>query len=195
MQCMYFSLMMIGGVVLIITLIMGEIFEFGHDLGDSVGGAVDGLLDNFGFHLPHLLEGGEDGGGPSPLSSRVIFSFITAFGGMGTIMTYYGFPDLVTILLSIVVGFIGGAVVWAFTFTMFRKSATSQLKDADFIEVPGIVTMGIPGNASCGEVSITIQGNSEIWFAVSSNGQPIPVNTPITVISKNGGRLTVKVSN
>lgn len=187
MQCMYFLLMMIGGVFLIITFITGELFEFAHDFGDSVGG----LLDNVGLHLPHLGEHGQ-GDGPGPLSSRVVFAFVTAFGGMGTILTYYAMPDLVTIVLSLVAGFAGGAVVWAFTYTMFRQSATTQLKDADFAGATGRVTMEIPGGVRYGEVSVSVGGRSETWFAVSADGEPIPANAVVTVVSRNGGRLTVR---
>ena len=193
MQCMYFLLMMIGGAFLIITFIAGEIFEFAHDFGDTVGGAVGGFLDNVGLHPPHLAGHGE-GGGPSPLSSRVIFAFVTAFGGMGTILIYYEVPDLVTIVLSLAAGFAGGAVVWAFTYVMFRQSATTQLKDADFAGATGRVTMEIPGAVRYGEVSVSVRGSSETWFAVSADGEPIPANTLISVVSRNGGRLTVRVS-
>ena len=193
MQCMYFLLMMIGGILLIITFLVGEVFELAHDFGDSIGGAVDGFFDNVGFHPPHIF--GHDGGGvPSPFSSRVIFAFVTAFGGMGTILTYYDTPATVTILLSLVAGFAGGAVVWAFTFAMFRQSATTQLKDADFAGASGRVSMDIPGGTRYGEVSVAVGESAETWFAVSEDGQPIPANTSIIVVSRNGGRLTVRKS-
>lgn len=191
MQAMYFMLMMIGGVFLIITFIAGEIFEFAQDVGDSIGEAVGGLLESIGLHLPQLGGLGE-GGGPSALSSRVVFAFVTAFGGMGTILTYYDMPDLATIVLSLLAGFAGGAVVWAFTYALFRQSTTMQLKDADFAGATGRVTMEIPGGVRYGEASVSVRGSSETWFAVSADGEPIPANTLITVVSRNGGRLTVR---
>jgi membrane protein implicated in regulation of membrane protease activity len=190
MQCMYFLLMMIGGGFLIITFLVGEVFEFAHDFGDTLGGAVDGMLGNFGFHAPHLFEHAD--GVPSPFSSRVIFAFVTGFGGMGTILSYYDFSQVGTILLSLAAGFAGGAVVWGFTFVMFRQSATSQLRDVDFAGATGRVTMDIPGGARYGEVSVMVRESSETWFAVSEDGQPIAVSTTVTVVSRNGGRLTVK---
>lgn len=189
MQCMYFLLMIIGGGFLILTFLVGEIFEFAHDFGDTLGGAVDGMLGSVGLHAPHGLD---HDGLPSPFSSRVIFSFVTAFGGMGTILTYYDTPQVLTIVFSLLAGVAGGAVVWLFTYAFFRQSATTQMRDADLTGAPGRVTLDIPGGARFGEVSVIVRETSTTWFAVSDDGQTIPANTPITVVSRNGARLTVK---
>lgn len=196
MQCMYFLLMMIGGGFLIITLIMGEMFEFAHDLGDTIGGAMDHALDGIGFHGFHLGDHGDVSGdgesGPSPFSSRVVFAFVTAFGGMGTILTYYDVGALPTVVFSLLAGFAGGTVVWVFTFVMFRKSATTQLRDSDFIGVGGQVTLSIPGGTQNGEVTILVRGASQTKFAISSDGSPLSVGVPIVVTARSGGRLVVK---
>jgi membrane-bound ClpP family serine protease len=188
---MFFLLMMIGGGMLIVSFLVGELFEFAHDLGDSLGDALGGVLDSIGLHLPQSLDGD---GGASPFSSRVVFAFVTAFGGMGTILTYYGVSDVVTILLSLVAGFAGGAVVWLFAYVFFRKSVTTQYKDADLIGAPGRVTMAIPGAGQLGEVSITVNESSTTWFAVSADGEPIAAETPVTVIARSDARLTVRKS-
>src|SRR5512132_3060985 len=87
-----------------------------------------------GFHLPHLSvhHGGGHGDSVSPLNLTTILMFVTWFGATGFLIAHYhsGGPAL-ALMVSIAVGFAGGALMYLFTLRVFVANE-HPLRDADF---------------------------------------------------------------
>ena len=73
---------LIGFLFLLLSLVIGELFDHGADLG----------------------HGGFEHGGPGFLSSRVLSVLVTAFGGTGAIATQMGAGTMVSSIIGAVVG-------------------------------------------------------------------------------------------
>ncbi|MBM3812659.1 MAG: hypothetical protein FJW20_13610 [Acidimicrobiia bacterium] len=114
----------IGFLILIVSLIYGELF-------DHLGGDFDHDADF-------------DHGGPSFFSSRVLSVFITAFGGFGAIATHYG----LTVLPASGVGFMSGVVfatlIYYFARFLYSQQATTQVGTRDMVGLTARVTVSIP---------------------------------------------------
>ena len=135
---MVFLIIFVIGLVLTLTVfLIGELFDLGDygDSGDAVGAET-----------------------PSPLSSRILFVFITAFGGVGFIADALGWP----LPLSILAGLVGGTAVAAGTFflvvlPMARQQGSTSLKLDDLMDLEGEVTDDIPAGG-IGKVVIVPPG-------------------------------------
>src|SRR2546422_11283102 len=99
--------------MLVLTWILGELFDLGHGLAGFFGEHVgDVSVEGHHLELGHHVEGGGMPS-PSPLSSRVIFAFMTAFGGGGAAASGYGLSTLPSVAgrlgPGVAVGRLGGA--------------------------------------------------------------------------------------
>jgi len=105
LTCFYLSLLILGGGYIALTFIVGELLDFGEDVGQamegisdsvgealgSLGDALEGVLggaeaaDVGGIELPEVGEIGleHEVEGPSPFSLRVVAMFAVGFGAGG----------------------------------------------------------------------------------------------------------------
>ncbi len=115
----------LGFVFLLISLVVGDIFDsFGFDTG------LDGVADG------HAL-----------LDSRVISVFVTAFGGFGAIGIQMGLSIVASSLLGLGGGIILGGVVSLFGRLLYKQQATSSVTTSQLIGRPAQVTVSIaPGS-------------------------------------------------
>jgi membrane-bound ClpP family serine protease len=165
--------LIIFGVGLSLTLLaflIGEIF----DLAD-IGGS-DSL-----------------GGDPSPFSSRVIFVFMTAFGGVGFIGQSAGWG----IPLSALAGVVGGLAVAGGTFfliilPMSRQQGSVKFSLEDLIDLEGEVVDDIPAGGT-GRVAFLPPGTGTrvSRAARSQNGAHIPPGTVVRVVHVGPSSVTV----
>ncbi len=177
MELAFLTIFGIGLVLLVITFILGEIFDFGGDGG-----------------------GGELGGdSPSPFSSRIVFVFATAFGGFGYIGGALDWPVWGAALFAIV----GGLGVAAGTFflivlPMSRQQGSTDVHDADFMGMEGQVTSEIPAGGGLGRVTV-IAPTSKARVALaarSADGQRIPFGTTVRIqVPGPGSAVVVPISN
>lgn len=163
----------VGLALALTTFVIGELF----DLGD------------FGDHGSDPL--GADGA--SPFSSRILFIFMTAFGGVGYIAQSSGLD----LPFAITLGVAGGAAVAAGTFflivlPMARQQGTQKLALDDFVDLVGEVTDDIPAGG-LGKVALVPPGTGTrvSRAARSQNGAHIPPGTIVRVIHAGPGSLTV----
>jgi len=161
-------------VLTAITFVIGELFDLG-DASADTGGEVG------------------HGGGASPLSSRIVFVFVTAFGGFGYIASVMDWALWAQALAAIV----GGLGVSAGTFflivvPMARQQSTVTVRESDFIDLTGEVTAEIPENGLGRVTVIAPSSGARVSHAArSANGMRIPFGTEVKVIHAGQGTVTV----
>jgi membrane protein implicated in regulation of membrane protease activity len=177
----------IGFVMLVATWVVGEIFDFGHDIAGWFGDHeinVDG----------HQIEiGGGAGGdvGPSPLSSRVIFAFLTAFGGGGAIASLYQLSMGPSLAVAIGSGLAVGAATWGVANLLFQQAASSTIQSETLVGRDGRVEVTIPAGGA-GQVAVSAGGGSNTWVARNRSGQAIAAGSAVRVVEAQGNLLVVE---
>ncbi len=159
----------IGFVFLMISLVVGDIFEavgFDLDAGDS---GVD-----FGF-----------------LDSRVIAVFITAFGGFGAIGVQMGYGAVVSSLIGLLGGVIFGGVVSLFGRFLIGQQASSSVTDDDLIGKTAQVAVGIKAG-EIGQISVRIGDERVEKIARSKDGEEIKAGTIVRVSAIAGDSVIVE---
>ena len=158
----------IGFVFLLVSLVVGDIFEmFGGaaDLGDP---GVD-----FGF-----------------LDSRVLAVLITAFGGFGAIAAQMGVGAVGSSLIGLLGGVIFAAVVSLFGRFLVGQQASSTVTDNDLIGRTAQVTVAIkPGQV--GQVTCRVGDERVERIARSRDGALIDAGAIVKVDSIAGDSVIV----
>ena len=174
MQIAFLIIFSAGLFLAFITFIVGELFDLGGDGGMDSGGPA-----------------GE--GTPSPLSSRILFVFATAFGGFGFIGTVLEWPVWVSVGAAVV----GGLLVAAGTFflivlPMARQQGTTTVRAGDFVNLTGQVTAEIP-EGGLGRVTVIAPASqARVGMpARASSGGRISFGATVRVLAEGGGVLTV----
>lgn len=174
----------IGFVMLVATWVVGEIFDLGHDVagwfGDHGG---DFNVDEIGG------AGGEVG--PSPFSSRVIFAFLTAFGGGGAIASLYHLSMGPSLLVAIGSGLAIGAATWGVANLLFQQAASSTIQSDTLVGREGRVEVTIPAGGA-GQVAVSAGGGSNTWVARNRSGQGIAAGSAVRVVEAQGNLLVVE---
>jgi len=172
MQIAFLVIFGLGLALAVLAFVLGELFDLG-DSGDS-GGAV-----------------GEST--PSPLSSRVLFVFATAFGGFGFIGTALGMPVWGSSLMAIVGGLaVAGGTFFLIVLPMARQQGSTDVHREDLDGLYGNVTSEIP-EGGLGRVTV-IAPTSKARVALaarSHNGARIPFGTAVVVNSAGPGVAVV----
>ncbi|MGB7208743.1 MAG: NfeD family protein [Pyrinomonadaceae bacterium] len=159
----------IGFVFLLISLVVGDIFEaVGFDLN-----AGDSGLD-FGF-----------------LDSRVLAVFITAFGGFGAIGAQMGYGAVVCSLIGLLGGVIFGGVVSLFGRFLIGQQASSSVTDSDLVGRTAQVTVDIK-SGEIGQITARIGDERIDRIARSADGEEIKVGTMVTVAAIAGDSVIVE---
>ena len=159
----------IGFVFLLISLVVGDIFEaVGFDLN-----AGDSGLD-FGF-----------------LDSRVLAVFITAFGGFGAIGAQMGYGAVVCSLIGLLGGVIFGGVVSLFGRFLIGQQASSSVTDSDLVGRTAQVTVAIK-SGEIGQITARIGDERIDRIARSADGEEIKAGTMVTVAAIAGDSVIVE---
>ena len=160
----------IGFVFLLVSLVVGDIFEavgFDLDAGDS------GL--DFGF-----------------LDSRVLAVFITAFGGFGAIGVQIGFGAIGSSLIGLLGGVIFGGIVSLFGRFLIGQQASSSVTDDDLIGKTAQVAVGIR-QGQVGQISVRIGDERVEKIARSKDGEEIKVGAIVRVAAVAGDSVIVEI--
>lgn len=157
-----------GFVFLMVSLFFGEIFE------------------HFDTGLDHDL----DHGGPSFFSPRVLSVFVTAFGGVGAIATFYRFSPVPASLLGFGSGVVLSSIVLAFARFLYRQQASSDVRVNDLLGQPGRVVVTIPAGG-VGQVRCRVGEELVDKIARARDGVPIPENTAVRVEEVLGETVVV----
>ena len=129
----FLAIAAIGFIFLLVSLVVGDIFDsFGFDSG------VDGGADGHGL-----------------LDSRVISVFVTSFGGFGAIGIQMGLGIVASSLMGLAGGVVLGGLVSLFARFLYKQQSSSSVGTAQMIGRTAQVIVSIaPG--SLGQVSCRI---------------------------------------
>ncbi|MDQ3043434.1 MAG: hypothetical protein M3R11_13810, partial [Acidobacteriota bacterium] len=111
----------IGFLFLLISLIVGDIFEA------------------IGFDLDFGLDASHDFG---IFDSRVIGVFLTAFGGFGAIGTSIGYGVAASSLVGLLGGVVFGALIFLFGYFLYSQQSSSSVSTEDLIGRTAQVVVG-----------------------------------------------------
>ncbi len=147
----------IGFIFLLISLLVGDLFE-------SLDFDVDGI----------------DGGGHSLFDSRTISVFLTAFGGIGAVALQFGYGGFISALFGIVGGLVLGAMVFAFGYFLYSQQASSSVTMRDLIGRTAEVTVKIQAG-TVGQISCRIGEETVEKLARSRSGEEIKRGTNVFI--------------
>jgi len=169
----------IGAFGLLFLLIM-LFFGGGHDLhvGDMDGG----------HDISHAADGE---GGPSIFSSRIIASFIAAFGFGGTIGRYLSFGYPASSAVGIVSGIVLASVVFKFAEILYSQQASSEVRMTRLVGMTAEVAIAIP-EGHLGQISLSAAGERSMHIARSRDGKAIPQGTSVVIRELRGDYVVVE---
>ena len=164
----FLAIAAIGFVFLLVSLVVGDIFDsFGFDSG------VDGAADGHGL-----------------LDSRVISVFITAFGGFGAIGIQMGLSIVASSILGLVGGVLLGGIVSLFARFLFKQQSSSSVATDQMIGRTARVTVAIaPGNL--GQVSCRVGEERIEKLARSKDNLEIKAGATVRVEAIAGDSVIV----
>lgn len=178
MQIAFLVIFSLGIFMAFITFIVGELFDLGGDGGMDSGGAAGDST-------------------PSPLSSRILFVFATAFGGFGFIGTVLDWPIWASVLVAIVGGlFVAAGTFFLIVLPMAKQQGSTTVKASDFVNLTGQVTSEIP-EGGLGRVTViapTSQARVGMPARAESGGR-IAFGSTVRVLAEGGGVLTVALAS
>ena len=213
LTCFYLSLLIIGGGYIILTFLVGELLDFGEDVGQamegisdsvgealgSLGNALEGVLggaeaaDVGGIELPEVGEIGleHEVEGPSPFSLRVVAMFAVGFGAGGLIGKGLGVSDALSLVPASGVAALTAALMWAFLRFLYGEQRSTSIQATDYVGLVGRVIIALPQNRP-GQVALVVKGQRINAPARSDDGSPIPAHAEVEVLGMEGGMVVVK---
>lgn len=162
-----------GGIGLLFTLF--SMFS-GHD-GD--------------ISADHEVGGDHDSEGVSIFSFRSIVVFLTGFGAVGAIATYYGCSMMVSSILGILSGVVLAFVAWRLMVIIMKQQASSTINYNTLVNKTGVVTTTISVNGM-GEVMVEASGQRKYCPARSDQQVQIPEHSSVKIVSVSAGVLIVQ---
>lgn len=160
----------IGFLFLMLSLVMGDIFEaFDLDLGfdADTGDGEFGVLD-----------------------SRVLSVFLTALGGIGAIGIQFGLGFIISVLLGLGGGVVFGAMVFAFGYLLYSQQSSSSVSERDLIGRTAKVVVGIlPGTV--GQISCRIGEERVEKLARTRHGEEIKEGSMVLIEDVAGDSFIV----
>jgi membrane protein implicated in regulation of membrane protease activity len=205
LTCFYLSLLILGGGYIAITFVVGELVDFGEDVGHAMEGISDSLAEALGS-LGDALEGAEaaDAGhvelpeigveheveGPSPFSLRTVAMFGVGFGAGGLIGKGLGMSDALSLVPASGVALVTGSVMWLFLRFLYGEQRSTSIQAPDYLGLVGRVIIPIP-QGKPGQVALVVKGQRMNVPARSEDGSPIPAHVEVEVVSLEGGMVVV----
>lgn len=167
----FLAIAAIGFVFLLVSLLVGDIF------------------DSFGIESG--LDGGADGHGL--LDSRVISVFVTAFGGFGAIGIQAGLGIVGSSLMGLAGGAVLGGLVSLFARFLYKQQSSSSVSTGQLIGRTAQVIVSIePGGV--GQISCRIGEERVEKLARSKDNREIKAGAMVRVDEVAGGSVIVSLS-
>ncbi len=168
----FFLIAIVGLLLLAVSVIIGEVFDFLHfEFGD------------FGF-------GGDSGG---PITTPAISLGLTAFGATGMITQWVGWGPLLSVGTSFVASIaFAGMGAWL-AVLLYRQTSGTDDAFSSVIGKSGEVITSI--TTTPGEVQISSYGGTHTRLARSLSGNPIPSGAIVKVVDVMGNTLVVERAN
>jgi membrane protein implicated in regulation of membrane protease activity len=163
----FLAIAAVGFLFLMIALVFGEVFDH--------------------FDAAHDL----DSGGPGFFSGRVMSVFITAFGGVGAVATYYGLSPVAASVVGFGSGLVFAPVIYAFARFLYGQQASSQVDAGDLVGQTARVVIAIP-EGGVGQVRCRIGEELVDKIAQSRDGAAIPANASVRIDEILGETVIVR---
>jgi membrane protein implicated in regulation of membrane protease activity len=106
--------------------------------------------------------------------------FVTAFGGIGAIATYYGLSPVPASGLGFLSGLLLSGLVFLFARFLYLQQATSEVRTADLVGQNARVVVVIPAGG-VGQVRCRIGEELVDKIARSRDGALVPENAAVRV--------------
>ena len=166
----FLAIAALGFVFLLISLVVGDIFDsFGLDTG------VDGGADGHGL-----------------LDSRVISVFVTSFGGFGAIGIQMGLGIVASSLMGLAGGIVLGGLVSLFARFLYQQQSSSSVSTTQMIGRTAQVIVSIaPG--SLGQVSCRIGEERMEKLARAKDNQEIKAGATVRIDEIAGDSVIVSL--
>ena len=174
----FLTIMTIGFLVLLLSLLLGELSEHGGELIHDIAGDHD------------HGDGDHAHGGPSFFSVRIIAAFVTGFGGAGAVGMYLEWHVVLSSLLGLAGAFALAGIVYAIVSFLFKQQASSNVEVANLAGEKAIVNVGIPENG-LGEVTLIFRGRTVTQLARAKDGKAIMNGTSVTIMEVVGDQVLV----
>jgi hypothetical protein len=166
----YAGIAILGVVLLLSMLLVGEMFGGDHDVPD-------------GHDIDH-------GGGPSIFSTRIIAAFLTAFGVGGVVGRYYDLSDPASSGVGVLCGAVMATIVYQFAKVLYSQQASSEVRMTGLVGVTGEVSVAIPAGG-VGQVSVQAHGQRTEHIARSVSGAAVARGSVVTITAIGGDAVTV----
>lgn len=182
----------ISSLFLMVTLLLGELSDVFHAFGGDhdIGHGDHGADTHHGGDV-HTGETDQTGGTPSLFSLRFGFSFLSGFGVTGAVATYTGCGVVSSSLLGAAIGLVLTSLTYAFVRGLASQQASFNITNKDFIGTEARVINDIP-KGGMGQVIVQVGEMSVSKLAQSEDGQAIPENTRVMIVSTPGQMVIVK---
>ncbi|MEG9437153.1 hypothetical protein JAO29_13425 [Edaphobacter sp. HDX4] len=164
------------------------------------------VVGGFGhFHLGHLHldhpiahghgpHGGGHNAGISSVNAFTVLAFLTWFGGVGYLLhRSAAFPLSVVLVLAVVSGFAGAALLWATLFkVLLPHERVLDVADTEMGGVLARVSNGIRAGDGVGEIIFSQTGARRASAARSEDGHAIDRGVEVVVIRYERGVAYVR---
>jgi membrane protein implicated in regulation of membrane protease activity len=174
----YAAIGIVGFLVLIGMLVVGDLAGGDHD----------------GGHAPGFDHGDADSGGPSLFSVRTMAAFLTAFGVGGIVGRYYGLSHPASSGLGVVAGIVMAGIVYQFAKLLFSQQASSEVRMASLVGRTAEVSVAIPAGG-VGQVALTVGGERSEHIARSAADKALPRGAEVVVTALRGDSVVVAPVN
>ena len=159
----------LGFLFLLISLLVGELFDHGAD----------------------LVHSGFEHGGPSFFSTRVLSVLVTAFGGTGAIATQMGAGIVASSVIGGLSGVFFAGIILAFARFLYSQQSSSDVRREDLIGRTAEVTVTIPPGG-LGQIRCLVGETLVDRIAKAADGQSIVVHSIVTIESDTGQSVVVR---
>ena len=185
MLMVYLIALIIGGVMLALTLVLGGALEHDADAGGDVdhGGGADG--DHAG-PLDAVF-------GWLPVTSLRFWTFFAAFfGGVGTVLSAWSLAGPVpAAVLAVAAGWLSGLIMDRSMKFLRRSDSDSSLGGGDVIGAGAVVLVPVASGAA-GKVRVRLKGRSVDLLAHTDDDERLAAGQHVMVISmRDDGQVVV----
>jgi hypothetical protein len=170
----YLAIALFGVILLVSMLLMGDLFGGDHELS-------------------HEMVAGHDvdhGGGPSVFSTRIMASFLTAFGVGGVVGRYYGLSHPTSSGIGVICGLVMSSAVYQFAKLLYSQQASSELHMSDLVGSSAEVSIAIPAGG-IGQIVVAAGGERTEHIARAADRQPIARGASVVISAIGGDSVTV----
>jgi membrane protein implicated in regulation of membrane protease activity len=170
----YLAIALFGVVLLVSMLLVGELFGGDHELS-------------------HEMVAGHDvdhGGGPSIFSTRIMASFLTAFGVGGVVGRYYNLSHPTSSGIGVLFGLVMSTAVYQFAKILYSQQASSELHMSGLVGTTAEVSVAIPAGG-VGQIVVAAGGERTEHIARAGDRKPISRGTAVVITGIGGDSVIV----